>query len=233
MIVIYLEATMATQDCGGCDPHVNQSLQCATSRSISPFPYASIRLISGTWATLNQVGLMLSFLIALLLRVITAGTFEKSLTGRVGPKSDRTRVGSTRTSVVPILLGLIFWLHIVPVNSVSADVRVDVDPTRTSEAVTAKHVGYREALQPGNTYDLPRAAKRSYRRAYARSCRQGGAFYKGVWRPHSWYRPVQITTRPVGTTVRPHTNTKALRTLTWNGWRLTCTGVQRACHVRY
>ena len=181
-----------------------------------PFPYASIRLISGTWATLNQVGLMLSFLIALLLRVITAGTFEKSLTGRVGPKSDRTRVGSTRTSVVPILLGLIFWLHIVPVNSVSADVRVDVDPTRTSEAVTAKHVGYREALQPGNTYDLPRAAKRSYRRAYARSCRQGGAFYKGVWRPHSWYRPVQITTRPVGTTVRPHTNTKALRTLTWN-----------------
>ena len=181
-----------------------------------PFPYASIRLSRGTWATLHQVGLMLSFLIALLLRVITAGTYEKSLTGRVGPKSDRTRVGSTRTNVVPILLGLIFWLHIVPVNSVSADVRVDVDPTRTSEAVTAKHVGYREALQPGNTYDLPRAAKRSYRRAYARSCRQGGAFYKGVWRPHSWYRPVQITTRPVGTTVRPHKNTKALRTLTWN-----------------
>ena len=178
--------------------------------------YASIRSLSGTWATLNQVGLMLSFLIALMLRVITAGSFEKSLNGRVGPKSDRARVGSTRTSVVPILAGLILWLHVVPVNSASADVRVDVDPTRTSEAVTAKHVGYREALQPGNTYDLPRAAKRSYRRAYARSCRQGGAFYKGIWRPHSWYRPVQITTRPVGTPVRPHTNTKALRTLTWN-----------------
>ena len=97
------------------------------------------------------------FSIALVLRINTAGSFEKSLNGRVGPKSDRTRVGRTRTSVVPILLGLIFWLHIVPVNSVSADVRVDVDPppTRTSEAVTAKHVGYREALQPGNTYDFP------------------------------------------------------------------------------
>ena len=102
------------------------------------------------------------------------------------------------------------------VGSVSVDVRVDVDPTRTSEADMAKHVGYREALQPVSTCDLPRAAKRSYRRAYARSCRQGGAFYKGIWRPHSWYRPVHITSRTVGHHTRPQAPQRALRTLTWN-----------------
>ena len=122
-------------------------------------PSTSVRLLAWTTAAIHQVCQVTGFLTAQVLRICDAGSSVVPLNSRVGPKSDRARVSLFRTRAIPLFYYLILWSHLISVGSVSVDVRVDVDPTRTSETDMAKHVGYREALQPVSTYDLPRAAK--------------------------------------------------------------------------
>ena len=169
------EVASTAQWAGRLNGHAEQNLE---EKVISPS--TSVRLLAWTTAAIHQVCQVTGFLTAQVLRICDAGSSVVPLNSRVGPKSDRARVSLFRTRATPLFYYLILWSHLISVGSVSVDVRVDVDPTRTSETDMAKHVGYREALQPVSTYDLPRTAKRSYRRAYARSCRQGGAFYKGI-----------------------------------------------------
>ena len=144
------------------------------------------------------------------------GSRKRTLThGRVGPKSNHVHGCRSRTNLT-ILFSLLLWSCIVPAQSVNVDVRVDVDPTRTSEAIAAKHVGSREAQPPLRVKDISSCAKRTYRRAYARACREGGAFYKGQWRAHPWFQPVAIRTRALPNSHRTASRQQSLRTLTWN-----------------
>ena len=67
-------------------------------------------------------------------------------------------------------------------------------------------------------FNTARIQKRTYRRAYARSVRQGGAYYRGQWRDYSWFqpadiRPVYLHKRRLGH--RP-VDRKHYRVLTWN-----------------
>ncbi|CAE7338149.1 Pol [Symbiodinium sp. CCMP2592] len=135
---------------------------------------------------------------------------------RVGPKSDRARGTTPRTRTVIGIFLVVLWSMFVPSQAAGTDVRVDVDPTRTSGANLAKHVGYREAQQPIHNHELNSCAKRTYRRAYARACRDGGAFYRGQWRVHQWFRPVAIQTKQLSGARRPSTPRTSLRILTWN-----------------
>ena len=144
------------------------------------------------------------------------GSKTRALThGRVGPKSDHIHGCRPRTSLA-LLVSLLLWSCSIPAQSVNVDVRVDVDPTRTSEAIAAKHVGFREAQPPLRVQDISSCAKRTYRRAYARSCRDGGAFYKGQWRAHPWFQPVAIRTCALPGSHRTASRQQSLRTLTWN-----------------
>ena len=78
----------------------------------------------------------------ILSRTTTAGTSGSTTSiSRIGPKSDHTCRGAARTRVFTALFYVLLWTCVTPSNSVSVDVRVDVEPTRTSGATLAKHVG--------------------------------------------------------------------------------------------
>ena len=118
--------------------------------------------------------------------------------------------------MITALICVLLWYCITPGGSVSVDVRVDVEHTRTSGAISAKHVGIREAQSPIRSRDISSCAKRTCRRAYAKACREAGSFYKGTWREHRWYKPVAIQTRALPSLHRPTSRQQSLRTLTWN-----------------
>ena len=116
-----------------------------------------------------------------------AGCFF-STTSRVGPKS-----GHIPGRHVCHLIFVLFLFTLIPtVESRAVDARVVDLPTGSTEAtLVAKPAGPRQASVP--TFKTPsRCTKRSYRRAYTRACQQGGAFYKGRWRPQAWFRGVQL-----------------------------------------
>ena len=167
-----------------------------------------------TWVTMLQVRLLKFH--SLLSSHTSSGSSSKSNSSRVGPKSDRTCRNPLRTRVATTLLHVLLWSRFNPGEAVGVDVRVDVDPTRTSGASSAKLVGFGEARSPIHNQDISSCAKRTYRRAYARACREGGSYYKGQWREHHWFRPVSIRTRALPGRHRPATRQQSLRTLTWN-----------------
>ena len=144
---------------------------------------------------------------------LTTGSFSAVLSARrASPKSGRAH----RTYSPRLLHMLIFLSCLQVTRSVGTEARVGIDPARMPEVVTTKLAGIWEAQGPSTT-DSTRI-KRSYQRAFARACRNGGAYYKCVWREHQWFRPVRIRTRFLPRTSGPSTSasTRSLRVLTWN-----------------
>ncbi|CAE7257373.1 unnamed protein product [Symbiodinium sp. CCMP2592] len=80
----------------------------------------------------------------------------------------------------------------------------------------AKQVGSREAINPVLQTGISRCVKRSYKRAYARSCREGGAFYRGTWRSHQWFQPTSFRTQSLPRLQPRQPKGRSLSTLTWN-----------------
>ena len=114
---------------------------------------------------------------------------------RTGPKSghqhSRPRV-STRILVITI------WLCLVHTNLAVTeliDARVGADSAAAPEAATAaKPSGVRKASVPFKNTQPHRHVKRAYKRAFARSCREGGAHYRGRWRPMAWFEKTNLRT---------------------------------------
>ena len=78
-----------------------------------------------------------------------------------------------------MMMMLILSSNLQPTKSVFVDARVGAFSTTAPEAVghasAAKHSGLRRASEPNPQLHLTRSGKRSYRRAYGRACRMGGA----------------------------------------------------------
>ena len=129
-----------------------------------------------------------------------------------GPKSGRVHGGSA--SYLLLLCIMLTCIHTT--RAVNTDVRVDVYPTMTSEATSAKPVGQREVQSNTLGSSIPRCVKRTYKRAYARSCREGGAWYRGQWRPHAWFTPTTVRTKSLGRMPQPKPTSRTLTTVTWN-----------------
>ena len=146
--------------------------------------FAYIRQTVMAWITLIQARLLKFH--RLLSTYMSAGSSSDSNSSRVGPKSDHTCGNPSRTRVITALLHVLLWSRVTPGDSARVDVRVDF---------LAKHVGFGEAQPPIHNQDISSCAKRTYRRAYARACREGGSYYKGQWREHHWFRPVMVHTR--------------------------------------
>ncbi|CAE7193616.1 unnamed protein product [Symbiodinium sp. CCMP2592] len=137
---------------------------------------------------------------------------------RTGPNSG----GTYSRPIGRLKFGIVLLLNQVVVNqSVSADVRVGgpfaMPPGASSEAKLSRP---REASMPFQTWtpDTSRIQKRSYQRAYARAVRDGGAFYRGSWKPHVWFqrasvRPVYL---PKFRNTTPTSGTRSIRMMTWN-----------------
>ena len=122
-----------------------------------------------------------------------------------------------------ILYCLILWSHFISVSSVSVDVRVDVDPTRTSEAVKAKHVGYREAQQPVSTHDLPICqVLQTGRSLLQRHLAPTHLVPTGTDYITTSGKPCQV----------PYSE-KSNSNADLECWRPTCASLQGACHVRH
>ena len=137
---------------------------------------------------------------------------------RAGPKSGDIR---SRPMDVIMFSVLVFLDQITQITAVNVDVRVASGSMPLSGAPQgAKPNGTREASKPTVAtlnFNTARVNKRTYRRAYARSVRQGGAFYRGQWRESTWFQPTSV--RPVYLHKR-RTETskdkKHFRVLSWN-----------------
>ncbi|CAE7033308.1 unnamed protein product [Symbiodinium sp. CCMP2592] len=141
-----------------------------------------------------------------------------SRNSRTGPNSG----GAYGRPIGRVQFGLIMFMNQVVMNrSVSTDVKVggpsDMPPGASSEAKPSR---LREASMPFQTWtpDTSRIQKRSYQRAYARSFRDGGAFYRGSWKTPDWFqrasvRPVYL---PQFRTAAPTSGTRSIRMMTWN-----------------
>ena len=137
---------------------------------------------------------------------------------RVGPKSGHI----PGRHVCHLIFVLILFTLIPTIESGAVDARVVDLPTGSTEAtLVAKPAGTRQASVP--TFKTPsRSTKRSYRRAYTRACQQGGAFYKGQWRPQAWFRGVQLRPQylpPLRSP--PQAHVPHWRTMSWNCGGLT------------
>ena len=142
----------------------------------------------------------------------SSGLSGRTRHSRSGPNSGRV---CCRT-VSSLQLGLIvIMLNIQVVTAANIDARVGVYPSMIPGAVEAKREGHRVAQLPKQA-GFSQCSKRSYRRAFARACREGGAFYRGTWRSRQWFRPVQIQTKALPRAKPTDKTTKALRILTWN-----------------
>ncbi|CAE7485339.1 unnamed protein product, partial [Symbiodinium sp. CCMP2456] len=80
----------------------------------------------------------------------------------------------------------------------------------------AKHAGQRDMQALPLPPSIPTHVKRSYKRAYARSCREGGAWYRGLWRPYKWFSTTTIRTQAMSRISRTPPTARALKVLTWN-----------------
>ena len=119
---------------------------------------------------------------------------------RTGPKS-----GDIRSRPVDVVMFsvLMFLNQITQITAANVDERVASGSMLLSGAPQgAKPNGTREASMPTVAtlnFNTSRINKRTYRRAYARAVRQGGAFYRGRWRESTWFQPTPI--RPVYTSI--------------------------------
>ena len=132
----------------------------------------------------------------------------------VGPKSGPY----FSSSVARGFFILLILLMIQPGTAGVGDARVDVCAVRASETAprAVKQNGLQEA-SASSSHDFSRRVKRSYQRAYGRACRFGGAFYRGQWRDHKWFRPVPFRTNALPRTIRSEEPPSgAIRVLTWN-----------------
>ena len=149
----------------------------------------------------------------------TEADITTSKYSRTGPKSGDIHRRHANTSRFSLMLLL---TRITTALSVNVDARVASGSMPLSGAPQgAKPNGTREASMPTVAtinFNTARIQKRTYRRAYARSVRQGGAYYRGQWRDYSWFqpadiRPVYLHKRRLGH--RP-VDRKHYRVLTWN-----------------
>ena len=147
-------------------------------------------------------------------------THRASAHSRVGPKS-----GGTHNRLGPhmLLRLLIFLTRSTPTLSVSADARVDIGAiTMSGIALAVKPNGQRKASEPPNSHTQASSCiKRSFRRAYGRACRAGGAYYKGRWRRQDWFRGSNLRPQLLPN-IRPQRQAGPhWRTLCWNAGGLT------------
>ena len=149
------------------------------------------------------------------------GRNTSATSSRVGPKSDR--VSCRPPALFTMLLWLCFCCY--SVRAGDTDARVGAAPIAVPEATAkavAKPNGMRKASEPPSSHtQVSSCTKRSFRRAFARSCRTGGALYKGRWRPMAWFagsdlRPQKLPSLRPKVQALPH-----WRTLWWNSGGLT------------
>ncbi|CAE7573790.1 unnamed protein product [Symbiodinium sp. CCMP2592] len=131
-----------------------------------------------------------------------------------------------QAAVITKIILLILLVSVRSTLSVNTDARVDISAGAMSGVgglnLPAKPVSSRRALPPEAESTLSRSGKRSYARAYARSCREGGAHFRGRWRPHTWFQPRHVPPQHVPkTTASSQPGPDSWKILTWNSGGLT------------
>ena len=145
---------------------------------------------------------------------------------RTGPKSGRqlSRPGISRK-----FLYLFIWLCLLQVTMAAselADARVGAASVTapgaaSALALAAKPYGARRVSEPPSSTFVHRYLKRTYQRAYARACREGGAYYKGKWYTLDWFARTTIRTQAPRLKRTPQTDCPHWTVISWNAAGLT------------
>ena len=159
---------------------------------------------------------------------IRAAGRQQSQTSRTGPKSGHRL---SRPGVILPHFLIVLWLCLIPActaaTAESIDARVGaVSATAPEAASAAKPSGTRKASVPFKNTQPHRHVKRAYKRAFARSCREGGAHYRGQWHPMAWFEKTNLRTPSLHVRSQAQSSCPHWNVISWNAAGLTAATFQ-------